>query len=147
MSGDFWTVRFAAIESEKIRVCSEKMSASDGWSQRVRPPAGPMMNLAIPIDRRYQWVSQRAQPSYELSRLVRATCDICRSSFRSEPMSLVNVELHRAVVTHFQQQRLAIVLIFYVHALHDFESFQRLFLKGNQNLFSISHWGSWRWPP
>jgi hypothetical protein len=30
----------------------------------------------------------------------------------------------------------------YVHALHDFENLQRLFAKGNQNLFSISHWGS-----
>jgi hypothetical protein len=30
----------------------------------------------------------------------------------------------------------------YVHAFHDFESLQRLFAKGNQNLFSISHWSS-----
>jgi hypothetical protein len=57
-------------------------------------------------------------------------------------MSLVDIEFHRAVVTHFQQQRLAVVLILDVHALHDFESFQRFFLKGNQNLFSISHWSS-----
>jgi hypothetical protein len=50
---------------------------------------------------------------------------------RSEPMSLVNIELHGAVVTHLQQERLAVVLILYVHALHDFESLQRLFAKGN----------------
>jgi hypothetical protein len=57
-------------------------------------------------------------------------------------MSLVNIKLHRAVVTHLQQERLAVVLMLYVHALHDFESLQRLFAKGSQNLFSISHWSS-----
>jgi hypothetical protein len=62
---------------------------------------------------------------------------------RSEPMSLVNIELHGAVVTHLQQERLAVVLVLYVHALHDVESLQRLFAKGNQNLFSISHWAPW----
>jgi hypothetical protein len=36
------------------------------------------------------------------ARLVRATCDICGSSSRSEPMSLVNIKLHRAVVSHLQ---------------------------------------------
>jgi hypothetical protein len=66
------------------------------------------------------------------------------ASSRGEPMSLVNIELHRAVVTHLQQERLAIVLMLYVHTLHDFESLQRLFAKSSQNLFSISHWGSLR---
>jgi hypothetical protein len=45
-----------------------------------------------------------------------------RTLSRSEPMSLVNIELHDAVVTHLQQERLAVVLMLYVHALHDFES-------------------------
>jgi hypothetical protein len=52
-------------------------------------------------------------------------------SSRSEPMSLVNVELYRAVVTHLQQKRLAVILMLYVHSLHDFENLQRLFAKGN----------------
>jgi hypothetical protein len=60
----------------------------------------------------------------------------------NELISLVNIELHGAVVTHLQQERLAIVLMLYVHALHDFGILQRLFAKGNQNLVSISHWGS-----
>jgi hypothetical protein len=54
-----------------------------------------------------------------------------RTLSHSEPMSLVNIELHDAVVTHLQQERLAVVLMLYVHALHDFESLQRLFAKGN----------------
>jgi hypothetical protein len=54
-----------------------------------------------------------------------------RTLSRSEPMSLVNIELHGAVVTHLQQERLAVVLMLYVNALHDFESLQRLFAKGN----------------
>jgi hypothetical protein len=74
-------------------------------------------------------------------------CGICGAALRSEPMSLVNVELDCAVVTHFQQERLAVVLILYVYALHDFESFQRLFSKGNQNFFSVGHWHSLRWCP
>jgi hypothetical protein len=55
----------------------------------------------------------------------------CDSSSRREPMSLVNVELHRAVVAHLQQERLAVVLIPYIHALHDFESLQGLFAKSD----------------
>src|SRR5438874_1957846 len=54
-----------------------------------------------------------------------------RTSSRNEPMPLVNIELHGTVVTHLQQERLAVVLIFYVHALHDVERLQRLFAKGN----------------
>jgi hypothetical protein len=56
----------------------------------------------------------------------------------------MNIELHHAIVTHLQQERLAVVLMLYVHALHDFESPQRLFAKSDQNLFSIRHWGSLR---
>lgn len=48
----------------------------------------------------------------------------------NELISLVNIELHGAVVTHLQQERLAVVLMLYVHALHDFENLQRLFAKG-----------------
>ena len=46
-------------------------------SQRVRPPAGPMMNSAIPIDLRYRWVSQTAQlilpatTNFRLGRIAR----------------------------------------------------------------------------
>jgi len=49
----------------------------------------------------------------------------------NEPMPLVNVEFHGAVVAHLQQERLAVVLMLYVHALHDFENLQRLFAKSN----------------
>src|ERR1700733_8918229 len=61
------------------------------------------------------------------------------ASSRRAPMSLVNIELHRAFVAHLQQERLAVVLMLDVDALHDFEGFQRLFAQRNQNLFSISH--------
>jgi hypothetical protein len=37
-------------------------------------------------------------------------------------MSLVNIELHYAVVAHFQKERLAVVLVPYVDPLHDLES-------------------------
>jgi hypothetical protein len=54
-------------------------------------------------------------------------------------MSLVNIELHHAVVAHLQQERLAVVLIPYVDALHDLEGLQGLFAKGDYNLLSIGH--------
>lgn len=47
------------------------------WSQQVRPPAGPTINSAIPIDQRYRWTSQRAQPilwatvNFRLGRIAR----------------------------------------------------------------------------
>jgi hypothetical protein len=54
-------------------------------------------------------------------------------------MPLVNIEFHSAFVAHLQEERLAVVLMLDVDALHDFEGFQRLFAQRNQNLFSISH--------
>jgi DoxX-like protein len=86
-----------------------------------------------------------ALDSRRLDRLAEAapqagmTAAICGSS-RSEPVSLVNIELDRTVVTHLQKERLAIVLMLDVHALHDLEGFQGLFAKSNQDLFSVSHW-------
>jgi len=43
----------------------------------------------------------------------------------------MNIELHRTVITHLQEERLAVVLILYIYALHDFENLQRLFAKGD----------------
>src|SRR6185437_6192522 len=65
---------------------------------------------------------------------------ICGPSSRSQPKSLVNIEFHRTLVTHLQKERLAVVLMPDVDALHDLEGFQGLFAKRNQNFFSISHW-------
>ena len=59
-------------------------------------------------------------------------------------MSLVNIELYYAVVAHLQKERLAVILVPYVNPLHDLEGLQRLFAKGGQNLFSISHEGTLR---
>jgi len=61
-------------------------------------------------------------------------------SSRSAPMPLVNIEFHRTLVAHLQKERLAVVLMPDVDALHDLEGFQGLFAKRNQNFFSISHW-------
>src|SRR6185437_3371518 len=70
------------------------------------------------------------------------TATIRGSSSRSQPKSLVNIEFYRTLVTHLQKQRLAVVLMPDVDALHDLEGFQRFFAKRNQNLFSIGHGGS-----
>ena len=38
------------------------------------------------------------------------------------PDTFMNIELHRALISHFQKQRLALVLALDVDALHDVES-------------------------
>jgi len=49
----------------------------------------------------------------------------------------VDIELHRAFVSHFQQQRLAGFLVRDVGAFHDLVDFERLLSKRNQDIFSI----------
>src|SRR4051794_3166056 len=66
---------------------------------------------------------------YATHRCPRRSCD--------EPLPFVNVELHGAFVSHFQQQRLASFLIGDIRALHHFEDFEWLFAKRGQDFFSI----------
>jgi hypothetical protein len=54
-----------------------------------------------------------------------------------QPSPLVNVELHQAFVSHFQQQGLASFLIHDIGAFHDFVDFERLLAKRSQDVFSI----------
>src|SRR6476620_1019944 len=54
-----------------------------------------------------------------------------------EPLPLVDVELHSAFISHFQQQRLASFLIRDIRTLHYFEDLERLFAKRAQNFLAI----------
>jgi hypothetical protein len=54
-----------------------------------------------------------------------------------QPPPLVDVELHQALVPHFQQQRLASFLIGDIGAFHDFVNLQRLLAKRVQDIFPI----------
>jgi hypothetical protein len=49
----------------------------------------------------------------------------------------VDIELHQAFLSHFQQEGLASFLIHDIGALHDLVDFQRLFAKRTQDIFSI----------
>jgi hypothetical protein len=51
------------------------------------------------------------------------------SSLGKQPNTLVDIELHFAVVAHLQQQGLTIVLILDIDAFHHVEDLQRLFAK------------------
>jgi hypothetical protein len=55
---------------------------------------------------------------------------------RGSPV-IVDVELHRAFLSHFQQEGLASFLIHDIGALHDLVDFQRLLAKRAQDIFSI----------
>jgi hypothetical protein len=54
-----------------------------------------------------------------------------------EPSPLVDIELHQAFVSHFQQEGLASFLIHDIGAFHDFVNFERLLAKRAQDIFSI----------
>ena len=54
-----------------------------------------------------------------------------------EPSPFVDIELHRAFVSHFQQERLAGFLVGDIGALHDLIEFERLLSKRNQYIFPI----------
>jgi hypothetical protein len=56
---------------------------------------------------------------------------------RDDPSPFVDVELHQAFLSHFQQETLASFLIHDIGALHDLVNFQRLLTKRAQDIFSI----------
>ena len=56
---------------------------------------------------------------------------------RDGPLPFVDVELHQAFLPHFQQERLASLLIHNIGTLHDLVDFQRLLAKRAQDIFSI----------
>jgi hypothetical protein len=56
---------------------------------------------------------------------------------RDDPSPFVDVELHQAFLSHFQQEGLASFLIHNIGALHDLVNFQRLLAKRAQDIFSI----------
>jgi hypothetical protein len=49
----------------------------------------------------------------------------------------VDIELHQAFVSHFQQERLASFFIHDIGAFHDLVHFERLLAERSQNIFSI----------
>jgi hypothetical protein len=54
-----------------------------------------------------------------------------------EPSPLVDIELHQAFVSHFQQEGLASFLIHDIGAFHDFVNFEWLLAERTQDIFSI----------
>jgi hypothetical protein len=64
----------------------------------------------------------------------------CRRIFREstdEPSPFMDIELHQALVSHFQQEGLASLLIRNIGAFHDLGYFERLLAERVQDIFSI----------
>jgi hypothetical protein len=64
----------------------------------------------------------------------------CHRIFREssdEPLPFMDIELHQALVPHFQQERLASFFIRNIGAFHDLVYFERLLTKRAQDIFSI----------
>jgi hypothetical protein len=79
--------------------------------------------------------AMRVCPSYATS-LIRDLSD--------QPAPFVNIELHQALVAHFQQEGLARLLIRNIGAFHDLIDLERLLAKRAQDFFSfIEHY----WTP
>jgi hypothetical protein len=54
-----------------------------------------------------------------------------------EPQPFVDIELHQAFVSHFQQEGLASFFIHDIGAFHDLAHFERLLAERTQYIFSI----------
>jgi hypothetical protein len=54
------------------------------------------------------------------------------------PSSLVDIKLHQAFVSHFQQEGLASFFIYDIGAFHDFVRFERLLSERPQDILSIT---------
>jgi hypothetical protein len=54
-----------------------------------------------------------------------------------EPSPTVDIELHQAFVSHFQQEGLARFFIQDIGAFHDLAHFERLLAERTQDIFSI----------
>ena len=54
-----------------------------------------------------------------------------------EPSPFVDIELHQAFVSHFQQEGLASFFIHNIGAFHDLVDFERLLAERAQDIFSI----------
>jgi hypothetical protein len=63
--------------------------------------------------------------------------DAAISGFSDAPLPLVNIELHQAVVSHLQQERLASFFIHDVGAFHNLVHFERLLAKRAQDILAI----------
>ncbi len=70
--------------------------------------------------------------------------DARRNSSSSDmPSPFMDIKLHQAIVSHFQQEGLARFLICDVGTFHDLVRLERLLSKGNQDLVSfIQHSGN-----
>jgi hypothetical protein len=54
-----------------------------------------------------------------------------------QPSPFVDIELHQALVAHFQQQRMASFLVQDIGAFHDFIDLERLLAERTQDIFSV----------
>ena len=67
-----------------------------------------------------------------------AACASARSPrLIREPSPAVNIELHQAFVSHFQQEGLTSFFIQDIGAFHDLAQFERLLAERTQDIFSI----------
>jgi hypothetical protein len=60
-----------------------------------------------------------------------------RCASRDKPSPAVNIELHQAFVSHFQQESLASFLPRDIGAFHDLVNFERLLAERAQDIVSI----------
>src|SRR6202795_3954520 len=81
---------------------------------------------------RFQQVGMRSESS-----VVGAGRSPQSSESSDEPSPFVDIELHQAFVSHFQQEGLASFLIHDIGAFHDLVDFERLLAERAEDIFSI----------
>ncbi len=80
-------------------------------------------------------LSLRLVMGLRLDKVVAPDTHFSESS--DEPSPFVDIELHQAFVSHFQQQGLASFLICDIGAFHDFVNLERLLAERIQDILSI----------
>jgi hypothetical protein len=104
----------------------------------VRPPVIRSIEQPFAMMKPFTGSSAVAAPRRESSVISAERSPQFRES-SDEPSSLVDIELHQAFASHFQQEGLASLLIRDIGAFHDFVNFERLLAKRTQDIFSIIH--------
>src|SRR6266550_826510 len=99
--------------------------------KRIHSEGGERVNSSINV----MSLSLRLVMGLRLDKVVAPDTHFSESS--DEPSPFVDIELHQAFVSHFQQQGLASFLIHDIGAFHDFVDFERLLAERAQDIFSI----------
>ena len=121
---DQWFDQFPFVVGEVAGIA--QMAAVIPGAIFIRPHRRPLRIRPHPLNHK-RLIGFNFAPDRHLS----------RSGVRDAPSPFVDIELHQAFVSHFQQEGLASFFIHDIGAFHDLVQFERLLAERAQDIFSI----------